>query len=62
MRADSSLPPTKTTILTQHEAKFDERIVQASSVFLTAKNEGKKIQVHQHTDRLYHPLKPLTSV
>ena len=55
------LPKTQEKILTRHEANFQQRLMEAGTAFLRAKNDGKRIDLFYHSDRLYHPLKPLNS-
>ena len=39
-----------------------QRLLQAGEVFLKAKNDGKKVILVRHSNRLYHPLAPLSTV
>ena len=36
---------------------FEERLLQASRVFLKAKCDGKKVMLYKHSSSLYHPVK-----
>ena len=51
--------PKSVIIKDAADANFEARLLQAGNVFLRAKNDGKRVQLFMHTDRLYHPLKPV---